>query len=381
MKGSSHRSDYRIGIITTPISKAGIVPVSDLITIIRSISKNVFLITGGEGYDFFRENKEIKTLGLSPKNSSFFMKRIFNYLSLQLEISLYIFKTRKEIDFFIFFINADVLLLPALTAHLFKKKVIVMFAASTVKIHASNKDPLVSGLKILHFFTCMAADKIIVYADRIIRDYSLERWIRKIVIAHQHFINFKNFNIKKEYRSREYLIGYVGRFSEEKGILHLLDAVSDIHIKKPDIKFLIIGDGPLRNKIEQFILDNNLSDMIIFPGWISHDELPDYLNQMRLLVIPSDTEGLPSVMLEAMACGTPVLATPVGGISSFIRDGETGFILENNSPQCITSTIIKIFDDKRSVDIIRNAQQLVQNDFKFEKLVEEFKTIFDNTVV
>lgn len=378
MKGSSRMSDYRIGIITTPISKAGIVPVSDLITIIRSISKNVFLITGGEGYDFFRENKDIKTFGISLKNSSFFILRIFNYLALQLKISLFIFKTRKEIDFFIFFINADVLLLPALTAHLFKKKVIVMLAASSVKIHASNKDPLVSGLKILHFFTCMVADKIIVYADRIIRDYSLERWNEKIVIAHQHFINFKNFNIKKEYRSRECLIGYVGRFSEEKGILHLLNAVSDITIKKPDIKFLIIGDGPLRNTIEQFIRDNNLSDTIILPGWISHDELPDYLNQMRLLVIPSDTEGLPSVMLEAMACGTPVLATPVGGIPSFIRDGETGFILENNSPQCITSTIVRIVDDKKSVTVIRNACQLVQNEFQFEILVEEFKTIFDN---
>jgi len=378
MKGSSLVSDYRIGIITTPISKAGIVPVSDLITIIRSISKNVFLITGGEGYDFFRENKEIKTFGLSSKNSSFFIKRIFNYIALQLEISLYIFTTRKEIDFFIFFINGDVLLLPALTARLFKKKVIVMFAASTVKIHASNKDPLVSGLKILHFFTCTFANIIIVYADRIIRDYSLERWNEKIVIAHQHFINFKNFKIKKEYRSRECLIGYVGRFSEEKGILHLLDAVSDIVNKKPDIKFLFIGDGALRNTIEQFILDNNLSDTIILPGWISHDELPDYLNQMRLLVIPSDTEGIPSVMLEAMVCGTPVLATPVGGIPSFISDGETGFILENNSPQCITSTIIKILNDKKSVNVIRNAQQLVQNEFQFEKLVEEFKTIFDN---
>jgi glycosyltransferase involved in cell wall biosynthesis len=372
-------SDYRIGIITMPISKAGIVPVSDLITIIRSISKNVFLITGSEGYDFFRENKEIKTFGLSPKNSSFFMKRIFNYISLQLEISFYIFKTRKKIDFFIFFIGGDVLLLPVLIARLFRKKVILMFAASSVKIHTSNKDPLVSGLKILHFFTCTFADKIIVYADRIIRDYSLERWSGKIIIAHQHFINFENFKIKKEYRSRECLIGYVGRLSEEKGILHLLDAVSDIVIKKPDIKFLIIGEGALRNTIEQSILDNNLSDTVILPGWISHDELPDYLNQMRLLVIPSDTEGLPSVMLESMACGTPVLATPVGGIPSFIRDGETGFILENNSPQCITSTIIKIFDDKKSVNVIRNAQQLVQNEFQFEKLVEEFKTIFDTT--
>jgi glycosyltransferase involved in cell wall biosynthesis len=198
------------------------------------------------------------------------------------------------------------------------------------------------------------------------------------VIAGEHYIDFDRFKIKKEYLSRECIVGYVGRFSEEKGIMHLLHAVSDIVIKKPDIKFLFIGDGSLRDSMEHFILDNNLNDTIILPGWVSHDLLADYLNKMKLLVIPSDTEGLPNVMLEAMACGTPVLATPVGGIPTIIKNGETGFILENNSPHCISSNIIRLLGYKKTVKVIENAHQLIQNEFQLKKRVENFKKIFDD---
>ena len=369
--------NYRIGILTMPIDRAGIIPLSDLITIFSSLSKNIFLITGGEGYEFFRKDQRVKILRISQSNTTFFLTRIVDYLFLQLIISFHIFKTRKQIDIFIFFIGGDTLLLPMLIAHLLRKKVLLLFASSSIKTHAANNDPLVFGLKILHFITCTFADRLIVYSDQMISNYSLERWTGKIVIARHHYINNDFFKIKTEYISRDCIIGYVGRFSIEKGILHLLHAVSDIVTEKPGIKFLFIGDGALRHTIEQYILEKNLKETIMLPGWVDHDKLGDYLNQIKLLVIPSYTEGLPNVMLEAMACGTPVLATPVGGIPSFIRNGETGFILENNSPNCITSNIIKILDDKKSGEIIKNACQLIHNDFTFEKRVEEFKIILD----
>ena len=371
-------SQYRIGILTMPISKAGVVPLSDLISIIHPISTNIFLITGGEGYDFFLNDERLNILKISHDKNTFFIKRIFYYLSLQFIISFYILKIRKQIDIYIFFIGGDTLLLPMLIAHLFRKKVLLLFASSSIKIHTSNNDPLVYGLKTLHFITCTIADRLIVYTEGIINDYSLERWAGKIAIARHHYIDFDNFNIKVEYIARESIVGFIGRFSEEKGILHLLHAVSEIVKEKPDTIFLFIGDGALRPTIEQYILDNNLNETISLPGWVPHNVLGVYLNQMKLLVIPSDTEGLPNVMLEAMACGTPVLATPVGGIPSFIKNEETGFILKNSSTDCITSNIIKILENNKSVEIIRNAYQLIQREGTFEKRVEEFKNLFDD---
>jgi glycosyltransferase involved in cell wall biosynthesis len=370
-------SPYRIGILTTPISNAGVIPLSDLITIISSITNCIVLITGGEGYTFFRNDKRLKVLQISHRYNTFFIRRILDYLFLQLIISYYIFKTRKHIDIFIFFIACDTMLLPMVTAHLMRKKVLLLFASSSIKTHASHNDPLVYGLKILYFLTCTIADRLIVYTDKIATDYSLERWSRKIVIARHHYIDLERFDIKKDYVEREYLIGYVGRFSREKGVLHLLHAIPEILNNKPDVKFFFIGEGALRPDIEHYIRENNLDEKVILPGWVPHDDLTDYLNQMKLLVIPSDTEGLPNIMLEAMACGTPVLATPVGGIPSFIVQGKTGYILKNNSPHCIASDIIRILEDKNSGEIIKNAHQLIQKNFSIENRVEEFKAIFD----
>jgi len=367
-------SDKKIGIITIPISKSGIVPLSDLITIVCSLSKNIFLITGGEGYDFFKRDTRLTTLRISHTTSTFFIKRIFNYISLQLKISWMIFRTQKHIDIFIFFIGSDGLLLPMVCAHLLRKKVLFLYAGSLVK--SSNTDPLVFGLKILQFFTCTLADKIIVYSDRIISDYSLERWTGKIVIARQHYIDFDSFNIKKEYHFRENIVGYVGRFSEEKGIVHLLHAVPVTLIKKPEVKFLFIGDGPLQHTVNQYILDNNLSDTIILHGWVSHDVLPVCFNHMNLLVIPSDTEGLPNVMLEAMACGTPVLATPVGAITDVIIDGKTGFIMENNSPECIAQNVIRALRSPDLESIAENGRRFIEENFTFGKTLETWNRVF-----
>jgi glycosyltransferase involved in cell wall biosynthesis len=370
--------DYRIGVITMPILKAGVIPFNNLLTIMKSLSKNIFLITGDEGYEFFQKETSINTYAISYRTSTSFMKRIVNYLSFQLKMSVLIYKTKRQSEILIFFLGGETLLLPIVTAHLLRKKVILMFAGSNIKMLSSRKDPLVGILKIFQFISCTFADRILVYADRIIDEYSLERWTGKIVIAREHYIDFDRFKIEKEYLSRDCIVGYVGRFSEEKGIMQLVHAVSDIVIKKPSIKFLFIGDGSLQVTMQHYILENNLNDSIIHPGWVSHDLLADYLNNMKLLVIPSDTEGLPNVMLEAMACGTPVLATPVGGIPTIIKNGETGFILENNSPHCISSNVIRILADKKTVSVIENAHQLMQKEFQLKNRVENFKKIFDD---
>ena len=123
---------------------------------------------------------------------------------------------------------------------------------------------------------------------------------------------------------------------------------------------------------------NQLNDKVKFVGWISHDELPYYLNELKLFVLPSYTEGLPNIMLEAMACGTPVLVTPVGSIPDFIKDGETGFIMENNSPDSIVRNIIRAINHPDKELILKNAQDLVKFQFSFEVAVEKYRKMLKN---
>lgn len=368
-------SDYRIGVITMPIFKAGVTPLSNLITIICSLSKNIFLMTGDEGYVFFQKDRRLKTFNIPYVTSTFFIKRILNYLSFQLKLSLLIFKTRKQIDVLIFFMGGETLLLPILTAHLLRKKVLLMFASSSIKIIASKNDPLVYILKISRFISCTFADVLIVYSDCIISDYSLERWTRKIVIARDHFIDFGRFKIKEEYLSRECIVGYIGRLSAEKDVQHFIEALPAILKDRKELRILIGGEGQLKKSIEMVLKAEKLIDNVDLPGWVSNDDFPNYLKRLRLLVLPSYTEGLPYTMLEAMACGTPVLATPVGAIPDVIIDGNTGFIMKDNSPECIAENVIRALSSPDLEKISDNGRRFVEENFTFEKTVEIWKRI------
>ena len=79
-----------------------------------------------------------------------------------------------------------------------------------------------------------------------------------------------------------------------------------------------------------------------------------------------------------MACETPVLATPVGGIPDLIKDGETGFIMENNSPECIAENIIRVLGHPNLEKIVKNARELVEKEFTYEAAVERYKKILEN---
>jgi len=134
----------------------------------------------------------------------------------------------------------------------------------------------------------------------------------------------------------------------------------------------------LKESIEISLDTENISARVDLPGWISHDDLPKYLNQLRLLVLPSYTEGLPNIMLEAMAYGTPVLSTPVGAIPDVIRDGVTGFIMEDNSPECIARNVIRALNSSELEMIAERGRHFVEEEYTFEKTAENWTKIFQD---
>jgi len=155
-----------------------------------------------------------------------------------------------------------------------------------------------------------------------------------------------------------------------EAILRLLETEDDVEI-------IVGGEGSLRTKVEQYLRNQNLNKKVEFVGWIVHDELPRYLNDLRLFVFPSYTEGLRNIILEGMACGTPVLATAVGAIPHVIKDEETGFITEDNCPECIARNVIRALDPPNLEGITRNAHALVEKEFTFEKAVERYRGILE----
>jgi glycosyltransferase involved in cell wall biosynthesis len=375
-----NRGRCNIGVLTSPIETAGILPLSNLINIISKISDNICLITGNAAYRHFKDNPGIVVHDASLSRSNFFLLRILKYLSLQLRILLLIVKTRKTTDTWIFMFGAESQILPVFGLKLMKKNVILFFTGSSFETQKHQRDNFLPILNIIYIITCILADSIIVYSKRNIEEYGLTKWADKISFFQEHMVDSSLFFKKKGYRDRENIIGYIGRLSKEKGIINFIDTIPLLCQDLPDYSFLIGGDGPLRNEIEYKLTMHGIHDIVRMSGWIGHEKLPEYLNELKLLVVPSFTEGLPNIMLESFACGTPVLATQVGAIPDIISDGKTGFLMENNTPESIKSNIIRALENDNINQIVANSEYYVLNNFILEKKVECLKHIIKKTI-
>jgi glycosyltransferase involved in cell wall biosynthesis len=274
--------------------------------------------------------------------------------------------------------GGDTLVLPMLMIKIMRKKVFLVFAGSAIKTLESADDQFSIFAKVLSNINCKLSDKIIIYSEKLVKEWNLENYKEKIVIMHRHFIDFDNFKIKTELSKRENIIGYIGRLSKEKGVEEFLKSIPELIKINSDLEFLICGDGGLKDEISEYISKNNLNTKVKLLPWISHEEVPVYLNRLKLLVVPSYTEGLPNIILEAMACGTPVLATGAGAILDVIENGKTGFILENNSNVCIKENIIDFINYKNKEEVIARSLRKVKREFNYEKVFDTWKAFFED---
>jgi len=353
---------------------ASVVPLSNLGEILVNLSNFLYLITGNEGEKVF--NTRIRGYSIYYHPHPQIITRVFSYIALQIKIMFGITKVDKKIDLYVIFMGEG-LLIPMLFCKLLRKPVLLILASSATKISGKNRDSLSLPFVFMETANYRLADRIVVYSSKLIDQWGLEKYRYKISIAPNHFLDLEKFKIRAQLNQRSNVIGYVGRLSEEKGITNFVKSMPEILKSKNGINFLIAGDGKLRDDIITNLNKYNLKENVELNGWIPHDDLPQFLNRLKLLVIPSYTEGLPNVMIEAMACGTPVLATPVGAISDFIKDAETGFIMEDNSPECIARNVVRAMNHPYLDQIANNGKMVVEKEFTFEKALERFKIILN----
>jgi len=370
-----------LGIVTFPISEAGVLPLSNLAHILLTLSGEIYLITGGAGYSAFSDNPQVHTCQVEHGAAKAVLARALNYLGTQVKISLKLMSLRKSVDQWLFFISGEGLVLPVLTAKLLGKPAVIVSAGSGVRVARERKDPLARALALLQGITYRLADKIIMYSERLITEHGLQKYKDKISIAQKHFVDFDEFKIATTLSERKDTIGYIGALSWVKGVLNLLKAIQPVLAEKKNLSFFIAGSGELRDVIKAYLETHRLEPKVAFQDWIPHDEVPKYLNELKLVVLPSFSEGLPNIILEAMACGTPVLATAVGAIPDLIRDGETGFIIAENSPESIARDIIRALSYPKLAEIVSNARALVEKEYNYQAAVARYRKILDALLV
>lgn len=356
--------------------RASLHPLSNLVTIISSFTQELYVITGGYGKEL-QSNKSMHVLVIDSNSGSNGATKIIHFILAHANIVNYLARL-KNVDTCIFFIGERTLMLPLLASKILNKKIIYMSSGSLIEPPGVHKTIFSEIVDLLGHINHILSDIIILYSNKLISTDDYIKFGDKIVFAHEHFKNIDKFDIRAPLNAREIQVGYIGRFSEEKGIRNYLNALLILSNEHPHYKFLIGGDGELKNLVQNFIKQNNLNDRVKFAGWISHEILPDYLNKIQLIVLPSYTEGLPNIMLEAMACGALVLATPVGMIPKVITDDETGFIMEDNSPQCIAQNVIRALNSPKIEKIAKDGRQLVVDSFTFKKTAANWQRILED---
>ncbi len=131
----------------------------------------------------------------------------------------------------------------------------------------------------------------------------------------------------------------VGRLSKEKGQLLLLDAVSCLVRKGASLELVLAGDGPMRAELESLVLHHKLQEKVRITGWISSDQVREEILAASALVLPSFVEGLPVVIMEAMALRRPVLATCIAGIPELVRPGLDGWLFPAGDLKSLVSAL------------------------------------------
>jgi D-inositol-3-phosphate glycosyltransferase len=190
----------------------------------------------------------------------------------------------------------------------------------------------------------------------------------------------------------EKVILYVGRFDRRKGIETLVRATSELRsqleqgeeINPKNLKLLIVGgsdpqeaDGAERQRIEQIVTDLDLSANTEFIGMVGHDRLPLYYTAADVCVIPSHYEPFGLVAIEAMACGTPVVASAVGGLKFTVISEETGLLVPPHDPSGFACAIGRILtDDLWARKIRKQAAVRVQQNFSWTGVAIQLSDLY-----
>ena len=173
----------------------------------------------------------------------------------------------------------------------------------------------------------------------------------------------------------------IGRLIEDKGFHNLIEAMSYVVKEIPDVTLTIVGDGPFREELIRLSKDLSLQDKIAFKGGKPHSEIPRYIQESDLFVLPSMSEGLPLVILEAMACGKAVVATDVGGIPDVIINGETGVLVKKNNPRDLSEAIVCLLsDNKKRMELGEKAREKIQDTLSLENTTKETIKLYESSM-
>ncbi|MBZ0296072.1 MAG: glycosyltransferase [Anaerolineae bacterium] len=220
---------------------------------------------------------------------------------------------------------------------------------------------------------------------------------RKIVIASPgvdlsvfHPMSVDKARDQLEIPSEKQMLLFVGRLEPLKAVDTVLAALHRIAQARPELAenliFKVIGgdlsdqDDPEMARLRALVPELNLTDTVEFVGAKDQTTLPFYYTASMAVVMPSDYESFGMVALEAMACGTPVIASEVGGLAYLVKDGETGFLIPSRDPVALADKIVTLLEHPEKQHRMRVASALLAYQYAWSEIADQLMVIFDEVL-
>ncbi|HAU5526998.1 TPA: glycosyltransferase family 4 protein [Proteus mirabilis] len=200
-------------------------------------------------------------------------------------------------------------------------------------------------------------------------------------------IDLEKFSPQNKQQAREKIgvpnkptLGIVATMRVWKGHKYLIEAWKTLHLQFPDWQLLLVGDGPQRKNLQPMVKLAGLEESVFFLG--NRNDVPDCLNAMDLFALPSfGNEGVPQGIMQAMACGLPVVSTTVGAISEAVIDGKTGFTLAPQVQETLINYLAKLMaSDELRQQMGQASLSHAKAQFGLDNMLDKMEKIFINAI-
>jgi len=378
----SNTARFRVCVISVPTLPFNHIATLDhFVRLLMPSCQKIFLITGKD-FPYQYDNRVVVTRVNPHKNGSP-LDQIAGKVIEQIADAIHLIRLAHNFSIVLFHFNPHHNQLPIICAKALKKRIVVCHIGGNYILEqklsptSGAKRILCSAAACLSRFSYLMANVITCEGGEYLMRWSqLEKYERKLVWF-VHYVDIDRFSIVKPQDGRSDVIGYFGRLDNKKGVLNLIRAMPLILKERGDVRFVIAGPGPLRGAVEREIKLLDINDKVDVVGFIEEIQVPKILTQWRLLALPSYEEGVPVVIMQAMACGTPVAVTPVGGIPDLVRDNYEAFIIYDNTPEGIARTVLRALQSRNLERIAARGRHLIEKTYGFEQMVVRYRAMLE----
>ena len=180
--------------------------------------------------------------------------------------------------------------------------------------------------------------------------------------------------------SDRFRVLFVGRFHAQKNLMVLLNQFARLRDESARrVELHLVGDGPLRTQLQERAAQLGLNGEIKWHGWLARSELRDVLQSCDCFVNPSFYEGMPNAVLEAMACGKPVVASRIAGNDALVQHEDTGLLFPLEDPAALGTSLVRLTNDPAlAVEMGRKARQLVEREYCWNRVANAYAQLFQS---